>query len=949
MDSLTKFTEKYQLAKSEAIKTLPEGGLCGLEIEWNLLDSKFRPLLTVGSETGRQSFVDYLRSECLSPRMAAYSQLEVFHWMIEWATRPYYYPQAAIFEARMMEAVLINALDKSGREFKERLYMWHGNLPVSTPVSAGSIPGSWHLAKRRYLEKCVELYGQSLATTGTHSNLSLPDPLFEWDYLRLPVADRTGGSVPPLHLDEFKSQFFITATRLMRAFAALFIATSASTPFRAGESKDEPVVYLTPHDSVRNLTFPNPVDIDLPDLYRSLPDYLHLSYDLVRRGIRFGNNNWTPVRARSFAEPVERLIEMTSDQLQDYYARGLYVLGEDRTSEDIVKQIEIQNMLARINLPLARVEIRTDDGGNSVEIDTANLTLKHLLLLRIYADSDFARAFRYDREDINRARRNEDLAARNGLRAEIENPFTGKPVDIRSFLAWTIDEIGTLAEVLELDQHLNPLKEMVKGKPNTAETLRARIISEMGLQKSNLLQEIEVPLDLIRMLAEEREEQIKQDIEMIIVNFMSIPEDRGKLSEFIQFSREDARLDVRSPIRFKPPTASLVDLPFPDKMSEIIALARQLIEIPSVTASPNERLDEVRRVSTFVYDYLSNHGVGVRYYDQDKYPAIFAGFPGQMTAPIMFSGHLDVVEPEPDNTQFISRVEGDYLWGRGSADMKTVVATYLVWIKDQVLVSRDFPPVSLLLVSNEENGEYEAMGTPHVLRLLDMENYTPGILIAGERTGEKGSELWGEVCTENRGIMRLEVLVKGSRGHTGTGQKQKDLVLQLLDAQASISEIVNSHLTLTSPEGWCSQVNYSYIEAGTPGIFNISADTGRVGIEVRSIPSDDLQILLKDLEAVSKNAGYEVKVIFMDNGVTCDPENPYLKVLIRSISNVSGTPPTIGKKLPGTSARFAPGGQGVVWGQSGLAPHAADERHYIPSIMPYYNALNEFANLLLAM
>ena len=56
--------------------------------------------------------------------------------------------------------------------------------------------------------------------------------------------------------------------------------------------------------------------------------------------------------------------------------------------------------------------------------------------------------------------------------------------------------------------------------------------------------------------------------------------------------------------------------------------------------------------------------------------------------------------------------------------------------------------------------------------------------------------------------------------------------------------------------------------------------------------------------------------------------------------------PLIGKKLPGTSARFAPRGQGIVWGQTGLNPHAKEERHYIPSIMPYYDALNAFAEAL---
>ena len=83
------FAEKYFLALEQAVKDNPDGGVSGCELEWNMLDAGFRPLLTVGSGPSQKSFVDYLREECLSPYMRAFSQLEVFNWMIEWATRPY--------------------------------------------------------------------------------------------------------------------------------------------------------------------------------------------------------------------------------------------------------------------------------------------------------------------------------------------------------------------------------------------------------------------------------------------------------------------------------------------------------------------------------------------------------------------------------------------------------------------------------------------------------------------------------------------------------------------------------------------------------------------------------------------------------------------------------------------------------------------------------------------
>ncbi|HNB36781.1 MAG TPA: hypothetical protein PK414_11215, partial [Anaerolineales bacterium] len=304
------FAEKYLLALEESMKEKPKSGLAGFEQEWNLLDEDLRPLLTVGAGPSQHSFVDYLRAECIPAWQKQFSQLEVFHWMVEWATRPYYTPRGAIYEARLMEASLMNALHRAGLNFGERLHYWHGNLLFLTDIGHQSIPGNWSLAKRRYLEKCVDLYGDTLATTGIHTNISLPDPLFAWDFMHLSPSERGDK-----HLDDYKSEFYITATRLLRAFASLFIATSASTPMQAQVKDGRAAVILTEFDSIRNLTFPNPREVDLPDLYRSYNDYLQISYDLVRRGVRFGNNNWTPVRARSFSEPVERIISTTSEQL----------------------------------------------------------------------------------------------------------------------------------------------------------------------------------------------------------------------------------------------------------------------------------------------------------------------------------------------------------------------------------------------------------------------------------------------------------------------------------------------------------------------------------------------------------------------------------------------------------------------------------------------------------
>jgi succinyl-diaminopimelate desuccinylase len=941
--SPSQFADKYLLAVEQAIKEKPSGGLNGFEQEWNLLDEDLRPLLTVGAGPSQHSFVDYLRAECVPAWQTQFSQLEVFHWMIEWATRPYYSPRGAIYEARLHEASLINALHRAGVNFGERLHYWHGNLLFLTDIGHHSIPGNWPIAKRRYLEKCVDLYGDTLATTGIHTNMSLPDPLFAWDFMHLSASERGDQ-----HLDEFKSEFYITAARLLRAFAGLFVATSASTPMQAQVRGGRAVVALTEFDSIRNLTFPNPPAIDLPDLYRSYDDYLQISYDLVRRGVRFGNNNWTPIRARSFAEPVERIISTTSDQLASLYARGLFAVGEATPPEEMALQIEKQNLMARINLPMGRVEVRTDEGGHSLDLDVANLTLKHLLLLRIYSDPKFARSFRYDREDISRARANEKLAAQHGLRAEIENPLTGKPTSIRAFLKWTLGEVKPLADALGEWETLTPLVEMSEGGRNTAEKIRARLQLELGAND-------EVPLSLLKELFYEREAQVKSDVERIAADHPSLGADSAKIGEFLQRSRDATRHSSPVPIPFRPRSQPILDLSYPDKASEILDLAQQLIRIPSVTACPNERLDEVHRAGSLIDDYLRAAGLDVKYFD-GKYPAVYATFPeskvkGQKS-PILLTGHFDVVEPEPDDSQFNPRIEGDYLWGRGSADMKTVVATYLVWMKDICRGDpRGRPNVELLLVGNEENGEAEAWGTPHVLNALgeqqdDRKGHPYALFIAGERTGEKGDELLGEVCVENRGVMRFDVIARGAKEHSGVAGAAGDLGERLIAARAALNEIFANHLTLKSADGWQSQAKFPFINVGTPGVYNVTAGEGILGVEIRPIPQDDVEGLKSKVEAYCAENGLELRMNLMENGVACDPDNPALKSLLEAVKQAgSGVEARVGKKLPGTSARFAPGGQGVVWGQSGIGPHAKDERHFIPSILPYYNALNELAKL----
>ncbi len=381
-------------------------------------------------------------------------------------------------------------------------------------------------------------------------------------------------------------------------------------------------------------------------------------------------------------------------------------------------------------------------------------------------------------------------------------------------------------------------------------------------------------------------------------------------------------------------------------LKEIIHLAESLIRIKSVSVGGAPRFGEIRRAADLIKAYLVEGGLEIRTFEAGDYPAILAGFPGHLYAPVMLSGHFDVVSPEPDDSQFSPRIEGDYLVGRGAADMKTVVATYLVWMKLRVQKGEPFPPVNLLLIGNEERGEDHAMGTAHVLAELREEaglESQPALFIAGERTEEVGTAVWGKICTENRGVVRFELVAKGQRSHSGLPGQSADVTSRLLRALPALDEIAGRRLTLKSTDGWHSQLRYPFLQVGERGVYNITADTGVIGVEIRPIPEDDLEGLVLDLQGLCQDYQLEIDELVCDPGISCDLDNPYLQALITAVEECSGQV-RLGKKLAGTSARFAPAGQGVIWGQSGIGPHALDERHYIPSIVPYYQALDRFAD-----
>ncbi len=386
-------------------------------------------------------------------------------------------------------------------------------------------------------------------------------------------------------------------------------------------------------------------------------------------------------------------------------------------------------------------------------------------------------------------------------------------------------------------------------------------------------------------------------------------------------------------------------MPWDPITAEVLDLAQALIRIPSVSTLPAPRYDQVARAGRLLRDYLDRHGLVTRWLDDGRTPALFAFFPGQEKPQVLWLGHFDVVNPEPDDRQFEPHIEGDYLWGRGAADMKTVVATLAVWMAHRRRQGPPYPSFGALLIGNEEEGETFPVGTPHALAWLRRQGGEPAFYIAGERTEETGTQPYGALCTHSRGASRLYFEAHGTRDHSGIATA-RDLVAQLVDAYHATQRLARQHFTLNAADGWSTQVRFPFFLVGEEGLYNITADRGVLGVEVRSIPEDDMGPFVAALEAYAQQAGLHLVAESVTDGVAIDPANPYFRALQAAVEEAWGRPAALCRKKPASSIRYAPRDRGIVWGQSGWGPHRADERHYIPSIRPYYDALEAYARRL---
>jgi succinyl-diaminopimelate desuccinylase len=185
---------------------------------------------------------------------------------------------------------------------------------------------------------------------------------------------------------------------------------------------------------------------------------------------------------------------------------------------------------------------------------------------------------------------------------------------------------------------------------------------------------------------------------------------------------------------------------------------------------------------------------------------------------VVFAGHTDVVPPGPrekwESDPFVPVERDGFLYGRGTADMKSSIAAFVVASEEFVAAHPQHTgSIALLLTSDEEGPSVD--GTVRVCERLQQRGEALDYCIVGEPTS---TDRVGDMCKNGRrGSLSGRLTVKGVQGHVAYPHLARNAVH---DVAPALAELV----TIEWDQG------NAYFPPTTFQISNMSAGTGATNI-----------------------------------------------------------------------------------------------------------------------
>ena len=280
--------------------------------------------------------------------------------------------------------------------------------------------------------------------------------------------------------------------------------------------------------------------------------------------------------------------------------------------------------------------------------------------------------------------------------------------------------------------------------------------------------------------------------------------------------------------------------------ADAVALTRQLLQENTINPPGTEA-----RAIEILGALLEGAGFSVRRVDlAPGRPNLIARIGGSdPDAPaIGFTGHVDIVplgEAAWSRDPFAGEADGDRLFGRGSADMKSGVAGMVVAALDVARERQRRAGIELVLTAGEETG---CAGARRIVETPGSLGHV-GALIVGEPTGLAPR-------LGHRGVIWIRLRFKGRTAHASMPHEGDNAVLKAARAAVLLAE--HDFGGVVHPGLGRPTLNLGRIEGGLN--LNSVPDSAILGIDIRPIPGMDGPSVMRELAALLPEAELELLV-----------------------------------------------------------------------------------------
>jgi len=357
-----------------------------------------------------------------------------------------------------------------------------------------------------------------------------------------------------------------------------------------------------------------------------------------------------------------------------------------------------------------------------------------------------------------------------------------------------------------------------------------------------------------------------------------------------------------------------------DIKERLVALARDLILIPSIPSRPEDR----QRCYEFIRNHLESlEHIKVREFTDNGIPSLIAAPDGCHNPEVLMCGHLDVIT-HPDISVYRSEIKDGRIYGPGAGDMKGALAILLEVFRIIHSRSKDIS-LGIAVTADEETGGESGIGY-----LYDKQ----AVRCKSAMIPDGGS--LNQITVEEKGILHLQVKCKGHTAHAARPWLGDNPIEKLMDQLTELRKYFNE-MKITAGH-WFPTCAITIMDTENKTVNRIASEASAV-LDVRFPPPYTMEKMLEKIKEILSD-DIEVEKIIGAEPTHLFPDALYQRVT----EEVTGQSVELIKDDGGSDARFLAKDNIPVMISRPLVGnlHAQDEWIDIESMVKFYQIYERY-------